>query len=97
MFELDGRRFRAHGTPAAYNKGCRCAECRECNRARCAAVKAALSTRPPSEVPHGPHAYVNYGCRCEVCAEANSARSRDYRLRRRPVSAMGQVGATDAD
>lgn len=79
---MNGRTFRAHGTASAYNKGCRCAECREGNRERCAATRAALRRVAPGGVPHGAAGYSNYGCRCEVCTEANSARCRAYKLNR---------------
>lgn len=83
-----------HGTIRGYNiYGCRCADCRKANTARCqryrdanrekvneyaAKVRARLrETEPPR---HGTlHGYVNYSCRCDLCKEAQQEYSRKRR------------------
>jgi hypothetical protein len=73
-------RPRTHPGPGAYNGGCRCDECKEAHRLRCAAVKAALAARPREDVPHGTDSgYTNWACRCALCCKVNSDRSRAYR------------------
>jgi hypothetical protein len=81
-----GVSFRRHGTPNAYNKGCRCLECTEQHRLRCAAIRAKLAARPRSEVPHGMYGYRNWGCRCQVCTEANTADCRERKGGPAPLS-----------
>lgn len=63
-----------HGTPGAYNLGCRCVACRQANSDRC---KGRPSTRQRNRargltVPpeHGLNGYENYDCRCLVCCAA---------------------------
>ncbi len=64
------------GTPAAYSRGCRCAECKRANNERHAALRVA-------PVPsHGLSGYRNYGCRCPRCKKAGSVSNREYRAKR---------------
>lgn len=67
--------------PGAYNDGCRCDQCRELHRARCAAIRAALAARPREDVPHGTlSGYRSWRCRCRPCTQANTAAGRARRL-----------------
>ncbi len=71
-----------HGTPSAYNHGCRCEHCREANRVRCLELRASLKVRTNAgdpEIPHGTTGgYKNWGCHCEECTQANTLASRRY-------------------
>lgn len=80
MVERRMSNFKAHGTPSAYNKGCRCDECKEANRLRCA--KSAAKRRARSDVPHGTvTGYRNWACRCDLCKAASVPDSREKYLR----------------
>jgi hypothetical protein len=76
-----------HGTPSAYNHGCRCDHCREANRLRCRDLREGLKQRAAGgdpEVPHGTTGgYKNWGCHCGPCTRANTAASRKYYQDRR--------------
>lgn len=71
-----------HGTPSAYNRGCRCLACTEAHRLRCLAMRAMLHDRMLAGDPRVPHGtaggYKNWGCRCGPCTKANSAASAAY-------------------
>ena len=71
-----------HGTPSAYNHGCRCEDCREANRTRCQDLRATLKRRTDSGDPAVPHGttggYKNWGCHCVECTAANTVASRVY-------------------
>ena len=78
-----------HGTPGAYNKGCRCEACRKQHRERHAIIRARLAARPREEVPHGNDGYKNWGCRCEVCTAANAEDCRERHGGPVPLSRYG--------
>jgi hypothetical protein len=71
-----------HGTPSAYNHGCRCPDCREANRIRCLDQRERLRQRTIQADPAVPHGttggYKNWGCHCVKCTIANTISSRDY-------------------
>lgn len=69
-----------HGTPHAYNLGCRCDACRDCNRRRAKSRREHLRSLRKlvdgrwvttiSIVQHGTtNAYENWQCRCVPCTE----------------------------
>jgi hypothetical protein len=68
-----------HHAASSYNTGCRCGECTEAHRVRCAAIRAELAARPREQVPHGKAGYVNWRCRCGICTAANTERSAAWR------------------
>lgn len=68
---------RRHGTPTAYNFGCRCDDCRKAHAEYALLLRRRrreLTAREglPSNVAHGASAYGNWGCRCEVCSAAHA-------------------------
>lgn len=80
--------YEEHGIPSAYNRGCRCVECRIANTARrlrhrhdrTARLKAGLAPN----ITHGlAHTYTNWGCRCPECVTAKSAYTATLRQRSR--------------
>lgn len=80
----NGKRIRAHGTPSAYNAGCRCEDCTTVNRNRMAGQRERWATDSPLTGPddprHGtPTAYSSYGCRCEPCTKANRDACAEYK------------------
>ncbi len=81
-----------HGTPSAYNHGCRCPECREANRVRCRALRAVLKARTDKSddaIPHGTTGgYKNWGCHCGLCTDANTVSSRAYYQSKRPAEGV---------
>lgn len=75
-----------HGDYRTYGKGCRCADCREAHRVRCAKQRAARAKNPAAadRAGHGKAStYKNYKCRCTACSKANTARVVAYKARRR--------------
>jgi hypothetical protein len=72
--------FRAHGTPSAYNKGCRCDTCSEANREYRKQARAKMLAS--GNTPHGTvSGYRNWGCRCDLCKTAVKPDSREKYLR----------------
>ena len=64
-----------HGTTNGYgNRRCRCPRCREAQRLKMRAVRAAYAQRAADGDPAVPHGtisgYVNWICRCELCRKA---------------------------
>lgn len=79
-----------HGHPATYQKGCRCDDCREANRNRCAEDRKARTGDPAAadRAGHGKAStYRNYNCRCSKCSKANTANVNAYRARKRQGAA----------
>lgn len=77
----NGVRIKAHGTPSAYNRGCRCPECTEVQRVRMAASRERMYAQglPEDDPRHGRYStYVNWGCRCEACTKAQYVVVRNY-------------------
>lgn len=81
-----------HGTPTAYNRGCRCAACgkvntRRCTRNRVARIAERVTIGGRKVHPRAPHGtdngYLNYYCRCSLCVAAGSKRNAAGRERRR--------------
>ena len=75
-----------HGDHRTYAKGCRCDDCRDAHRARCANRREARAADPAAadRAGHGKAStYKNYGCRCEPCSRANTAVVTAYKARRR--------------
>lgn len=72
-FSLEKGRTPRHGTAVEYGHwGCRCAECVEANRVRCAGLKAVRVERV-GEIPHGTMSgYWNWDCRCADCRRVGS-------------------------
>jgi hypothetical protein len=73
-----------HPSASAYNKGCRCDDCRELHRQRHNYVMAraqAAARASPERIPHGAGGYTNWGCRCAVCLEAGRRRNALRRVR----------------
>lgn len=65
-----------HGTYTAYARhGCRCDSCREYQRARVAASRAARLAS--GNVNHGSAGWDD-GCRCETCTQTHRRRYADY-------------------
>jgi hypothetical protein len=64
-----------HPGPSAYNKGCRCTECRALNQARHRRLRAERYRRVAEGDPGVPHGtgggYRNWGCRCPECSRAH--------------------------
>ena len=86
-----------HPSASAYNKGCRCADCRELHRKRHNYVMAraqAAAAGCPERIPHGPGGYTNWGCRCAVCLEAGRAKNA---LRRARVKTAAGKRLTDRE
>lgn len=84
-----------HGDPAKYTQGCRCAECRDANAARCRSQQRRRVSDPEGadRAGHGnASTYQNYGCRCRPCTDANTAKSLAYKARRRERAAMAETG-----
>lgn len=78
-----------HGTAHGYNLGCRCDECRECNRLRMKArrehirsLRKLINGRWVTTVSlaiHGTtNAYENWQCRCIPCTEQHRIDMRNY-------------------
>jgi hypothetical protein len=79
-------RYRApHGTPARYNTGCRCANCKEANAIRrrnyitehpeaVTRARDKLQKKVLASAPHavGKISWYSLGCRCDGCKKANS-------------------------
>lgn len=83
-----------HGTPGAYNKGCKCDLCRECNRLRMKARRDYIRSRRKlidgrwtttiSIVVHGTtNAYENWQCRCLRCFQRHSRDMQIYQEKRK--------------
>lgn len=72
-----------HPGPGAYNKGCRCEECKTLHRERCRRIKEDLVARgaaDPDLIPHGTiGGYSNWECRCPDCKRANADSSAAWR------------------
>ena len=95
-----------HGTYSAYNRGCRCEECktfrnawhrdyRDRNRDSLLPKRRAhrlhLKTAPVPEGQHGTrNGYEDYGCRCQPCRDAKSACAWEYY--RRDVAKTREIG-----
>lgn len=81
-----------HGDYRTYAKGCRCDDCREAQRKRCAEMRADRA-KDPSRADRAGHGksstYKNYGCRCAPCSKANTASVNAFKARRRELAAMG--------
>ena len=83
-----------HGDYRTYAKGCRCDDCRDAQRVRCAAMRADRA-KDPSRADRAGHGkastYKNYKCRCAECSAANTADVNAYKARRREraLAAMG--------
>lgn len=76
-----------------YRRGCRCAECREGNRAYRSASRAKRierSKEDPSLIPHGQSGYTNWNCRCKTCSWAGSVNNRKSRQRRKQKQGENQ-------
>ena len=97
-----------HGTPGAYNKGCRCAECREVNRVRMKVRREYLRSRRKlikgrwtttiSIVVHGTtNGYENWQCRCIPCSEKHSADMAKYNDVRREKRRARKVSRGSGD
>jgi len=70
-----------HGTPYAYNKGCRCANCTEAKRVAHAKYRRSLGI-PERKLglEHGTQAgYTNHRCRCDECKDAQRRAVAEYR------------------
>jgi hypothetical protein len=81
-----------HGDPRTYAKGCRCDDCREAQRKRCAEQRARRAADPTSadRAGHGKAStYKNHGCRCPACSKANTAAVNDFKRRRRALAVAG--------
>lgn len=80
-----------HGTTVGYSTyGCRCADCRKANTARCQryrdanrekvrayGAKTRARLKQSENIPHGTlNAYANYGCRCDECKAVQSEYNR---------------------
>jgi hypothetical protein len=81
-----------HGTPTAYNRGCRCITCakantRRCTRNRVARIAERVTIAGREVHPRALHGtdngYLNYYCRCKPCVAAGSKRNAANRERRR--------------
>lgn len=84
-----------HGDHRTYNKGCRCAACREAYRVYAAELRAKWKADPSSadRAGHGKSTtYRNHACRCEECREANRIAINEYRAGRRRRKAMAETG-----
>ncbi|NUR65980.1 MAG: hypothetical protein HOQ47_09475 [Streptomyces sp.] len=84
-----------HGDRRTYQKGCRCAACREAFRLYAASLRAKWKSDPTSadRAGHGkPSTYKNHGCRCELCSKANSADVAAFRRRKRRAAALAETG-----
>ncbi len=67
-----------HGTRAAYERGCREADCRAAN-ALYHRLRRGVE-RDPSTLPHGKRStYINYGCACAPCGDANRKYMTEWR------------------
>lgn len=73
-----------HGDDRMYQRGCRCALCRE-EHARVLKVYAEERYRKAAagseEVPHGSSGYRNWGCRCPICKKAGAEWNKQTRER----------------
>lgn len=88
-----------HGTPGAYNGGCRCDVCRAraCTRVvesyrRRLAERVLVGGRwfAPRAPTHGRvSTYKNWGCRCESCRATHSAYNTAYHARQRSLARAG--------
>lgn len=68
-----------HGTTAAYQRSCRCVDCRAANAEYARARKTRLA---PADCPHGTlNGYSQYRCRCDPCVTAKRLETRDYYVR----------------
>jgi hypothetical protein len=75
---------RKHGTTGTYRAGCRCADCRDANRLKCAQNRARRAADPAAadRAGHGKAStYINYDCRCTPCRDAHSANLRRRRAK----------------
>jgi hypothetical protein len=84
-----------HGDYRTYAKGCRCDDCREAQRVKCAEAREARALNPAAadRAGHGKAStYKNYGCRCHACSTANTADVNAYRARRRRKRAFAETG-----
>lgn len=84
-----------HGDYRTYNKGCRCDDCREAQRLRCAELRTTRAQDPAAadRAGHGKAStYKNYGCRCKACSKANTANVNAFRARRRQRKALAETG-----
>lgn len=92
-----------HGTKNDYNRGCRCAECRQANTEYCKQQRYKNGVTPKDEydreraarVPHGTqHKYKKHGCRCDECrawSRQNRAAIRAKRRGQAPAHVHGTV------
>lgn len=77
-----------HGTPSMYNSGCRCDECRACQRDRAKEQQAKRAAKVRAGVAvfeHGVSGYRNWGCRCDECSAAHARQCAAYDAHRREV------------
>lgn len=84
-----------HGDHRAYQKGCRCDDCRNAYRLYAASLRAKWQDDPTSadRAGHGKAStYRNHGCRCTKCTEANRADCAARRDRRRERAALTETG-----
>jgi hypothetical protein len=84
-----------HGHRRTYDKGCRCADCREAHRLYFAKQRAKWAKDPSAadRAGHGkPSTYKNYSCRCEPCTREHSAYLAAGRDRRRQRAAASLTG-----
>jgi hypothetical protein len=78
---------RVHPSANAYNKGCRCDECRELHKLACRRRFDEMEARgraDPSLIPHGTKSgYSNWGCRCDECTAGHALDMKRYHALRR--------------
>ena len=77
-----GRELAACGTVSAYNRGCRCSECRAAVAVKNKLLlrRRGVPERPPTVPCPSAQAY-RRGCRCAGCRSASAEYSREYRRR----------------
>ena len=89
-----GRRAE-HGSRSRYTTGCRCAACREANRAYVEQWRRATGVQPLRTGPqtgHGtPSRYYHWGCRCAECRAALAERRRADRANAAARLTAGEV------
>jgi len=84
-----------HGNHRTYQKGCRCAACREAFRLYAASLreKWRQDSSSADRAGHGKSTtYRNHACRCDACREANRIAINEYRARRRERAALAEIG-----
>ncbi|MGW1160430.1 hypothetical protein ACWD48_19860 [Streptomyces sp. NPDC002519] len=84
-----------HGDYRTYGKGCRCDDCREAQRQRCARLREDRAKDPAraDRAGHGKAStYKNHGCRCVPCSKANTASVNAFRRQRRQLAALATTG-----